>query len=356
MLIGVLLALVLGGSIAGVFAPPAAFADEPAPAPSDSPSAAPAPIPATPQPVQNPRWQGLSATTVRLSWDAPSDAADGTVYTAVAHVSGTGGGETGAGAGQVLTVRTASTSTVFTGVLPGSVLVPQVGDDARLAAGFIDVGPTWTQPPVAASAPRTVRLALVLPGGVPGLRVSWAVPASDGGTPVTGYRVRVTRSGAEVSSAERTVAAGTRSVTFADVDPGTGYLSTVVAITRVGDGTAAGSNLVDTGGTPSPSAIGGGGFTPVGIGSGGAAPGGTVPAGTVASAPAASNRAGSGTSGMNASGVDAAQVAAPRVQAEAAPFFAALASLPVLGLLGSVFAILLAGSVAILLVVRRFGL
>ncbi len=344
-----MLALVAGVSIAGVFAPLAAFADDPAPASSDPPSAAPAPTASVPLPVQNVRWQGLSATTVRLSWDAPSDVPVGTVYTAVARVSGSAGG-TGGGAGRVLTVRTTSTSAVFTGVRPGSVLVPQVGDDARLAAGFTDVGPTWTQPPVAASAPRTVRLALVLPGGVPGLRVSWAAPASNGGTPVIGYRIRVTRSGAEVSSAERIVAAGTRSVTFADVDPGTAYLSTVVAITRVGDGTAAGSNLVDTGGTPSPSAIGGAAGS-------GVVPVGTVPLGTVASAPAASNTPGEGISGANSSGTGTgAQVAAPRVQAETAPIAVSAAWLPVLSLLGSVFAILLAGAVAILLVVRRFGI
>ncbi len=69
--------------------------------------------------------------------------------------------------------------------------------------------------------------------------VGWAPPASDGGSPVTGYVVS-----ADPGSGPQTLAADARSHTFTGLERGTSYVFTVSAVNGAGQGPAATRTLV----------------------------------------------------------------------------------------------------------------
>jgi hypothetical protein len=100
---------------------------------------------------------------------------------------------------------------------------------------------TTTAAPTAPGAPRN--LSPVVGNGI--VSITWDAPASDGGSPITGYRVALTGG----ASASRGVSASTRSATF-DVAAGLSVRLTVTAVNAVGDGPVATSGPVTTAALP----------------------------------------------------------------------------------------------------------
>ena len=84
-----------------------------------------------------------------------------------------------------------------------------------------------------ATAP-SAPLAVVASGGNASVTVSWSVPASNGGSPITGYDVyRGTSAGGESATPVATNVAGT-SFTDTGVVNGTTYYYTVAAVNAAG--------------------------------------------------------------------------------------------------------------------------
>ena len=164
--------------------------------------------------------------SVTVRWSAP--ASDGgsplTGYTVQAFRGTTSTGTTAASAG--------ATSVVVTGLTNGTPYTFTV--TATNAAG--------TGSPSAASTavtPRTRPAAPVI--GTPIVRngsaaVRWSAPATDGGSPVTGYTVHTYQGGNEVGTTW--APAGATSVIVSGLDNGTAYTFAVTATNAVGTGTA----------------------------------------------------------------------------------------------------------------------
>jgi hypothetical protein len=87
------------------------------------------------------------------------------------------------------------------------------------------------------------------PGG--SVRVQWAAPASDGGSPVTGYQVAVTNGATLVTTVA--TAAGTTSAVVPGLVTGTAYTFTVSAVNAVGTG--GGASAVATADATAPTAV-----------------------------------------------------------------------------------------------------
>ena len=125
------------------------------------------------------------------------------------------------------------TSAVLAAATPNVVLDP-VGSPNRLA---------YVSPPVSLpSIPTDVRVnkSNATKSGF----IAWSPPATDGGSPITGYRV--TRNGTDsVGNGPQSVvvSAGTRTKSFTLLKPGGTYTMTVRAITAAGDGPAASGNI-----------------------------------------------------------------------------------------------------------------
>jgi hypothetical protein len=116
----------------------------------------------------------------------------------------------------------------------GSVTLPETlaaGTAFRLAVSFDDTPLMWDaatvrSPATAPAAPAAPTVAV----SDSSLQVTWKKPA-DGGSPITSYRVTLTRDGK--AQPARTVVAGRTTTTFLQLKPGK-YRATVVAVTMVG--------------------------------------------------------------------------------------------------------------------------
>jgi len=179
---------------------------------------------AGPQPVTPPTSPTITGGTAAdgsatVTWTPPADSATAppTGYVVTAQPSGQ----------RVMTAAIARDATI-TGLVNGTAY--------RLTVAA--TGVTGNSP---ASAPS----AELVPAGAPGrpslagsavrgdrsVSVSWTPPASDGGTPVTGYRITADPGGTSV-----TVDAATRTATVTGLRNGTEYGLRVTAVNRVGAG------------------------------------------------------------------------------------------------------------------------
>ncbi|MBW3087637.1 fibronectin type III domain-containing protein [Bifidobacterium sp. 82T24] len=178
-------------------------------------------------------------TDAKVSWKAP---AAGTYDSKVAKytivVSDKDGKQVA-----TKTVETADGKTEYTadfaGVAkPGSTLKATVtaidanGQQSAAVAADADL----TIPAVAPSAPQNVT---VKQAGAHELLVSWAKPASDGGSAITGYTVTLTpKTKARAAALTAKVDANTFQHVFTDLDPSTEYTATVTATNAIGSADA----------------------------------------------------------------------------------------------------------------------
>ncbi|WP_344229552.1 fibronectin type III domain-containing protein [Microbacterium binotii] len=195
---------------------------------------APVALPGVPRQVSA---VATSATAAQVSWQAP--ASDGGAAISAYDVVITRGGQS-APAQVVVTGTTA----IVSGLLPDTSYAVTVA--ARNSAGTGEASPqvTFTTPATvptatAPSAPGAPRLVASTARTV---SLTWDAPSSDGGSPITEYRVRVfggTQEGAVVP-AESTA------LTVANLIPDTEYVFTVEALNMVGVSPASGFSEVIT--------------------------------------------------------------------------------------------------------------
>ncbi|MGV9770278.1 fibronectin type III domain-containing protein, partial [Microbacterium sp. NPDC003461] len=227
-----------------------------------------------------------SATAVQVSWLAPLE--DGG-----AAITGYDVAVTRDGQPVTAQVTVSGTSAVVSGLLPDTEYAVTVAARNSAGAGTPSPGvlvstPAVVPPATVPTAPGAPRLVAATTDAI---SLTWDAPVSDGGSPITGYRVIV------VGGTQEGVGlpvSGT-SVTVEHLIPGTPYLFTVQAINAIGasaesEPSAIISTLVPGGGPEEPSTGGGdGGGSGGGAGGagGGGGSGGGGSGGSAASTPPA---------------------------------------------------------------------
>jgi predicted phage tail protein len=192
--------------------------------PSVEAKAVPATVPGAPA--------GLTATPgdgqVTLSWTAPASDGGSPVTGYNVYKGTKSGGETGPANGTLVT----ATGYKVTGLVNGTTYYFRV-----TAVNRVGEGPASAE---ASAIPVTMPGA---PGGLtvsPGdarVTLSWTAPASDGGSPVTGYNVYYATS-ADFTGAARIPRGTDTAVTLTGLVNGTTYYFRVTAVNRVGEGPA----------------------------------------------------------------------------------------------------------------------
>lgn len=214
-----------------------------------------------------------SATTAQVSWLAPLS--DGGAAITGYDVVVTRGGQP-----VTASVAVTGTSAVVSGLLPDTSYVVSVVARNSAGAGAPSAGVALTTPAVVptATVPGVPGEPQLVSATTDAISLRWDAPASDGGSPITGYRLVVVGGTQEGVG----VLVESTSYTVANLIPGTPYLFTVQAINAIGaseesapsavittamsggDGSG-GPDLPSTGGDPDPGAgsgSGSGGSTP----------------------------------------------------------------------------------------------
>ena len=145
------------------------------------------------------------STTIRLSWAAPTDIGSSAITGYRIEVSNDGGVNWGD-----LTANTNSTVTTYrhTGLQPGSTRHYRVSAINAAGTGSpsgMEMGGTEATVP---GAPTNL---VAIASGQSQLNLSWNAPGSDGGSPITGYRIEVSENGGSAWSTlvENTLLTGT---------------------------------------------------------------------------------------------------------------------------------------------------
>ncbi|PRY12163.1 fibronectin type III domain-containing protein [Kineococcus rhizosphaerae] len=181
--------------------------------------------------------QAGTTQTATLSWAPP--ASDGGSAVTGYQVSRNGTDTNGTGPWSTTVSATARTFS-FGSLAYGSsytftvAALNAVGTGTSTSAAPVTITRPATTVP---GAPTTVSAAQV--GTSQSATLSWAPPASDGGSAITGYRV--SRNGTDTNGTgpwSTTVSAATRSFTFGALAYGSSYTFTVAAINAVGTGTS----------------------------------------------------------------------------------------------------------------------
>ncbi|MFL5641810.1 MAG: FG-GAP-like repeat-containing protein [Chloroflexota bacterium] len=213
--------------------PTAVVTPKPTAIPTPTPTPVPTPTPQLPSAPRNLTSSPNLAAGVGLTWAEPT-------------IQGTGGvsgyriyrSADGASWGSLATVGTVLTFTDTT-----------VPNGARFSYSVAALGPFGEGPRSSAVvAQRAVppgtptTLTATTAAGKTGIALSWKAPTSDGGSPVTGYRIyRGTASGSEAFLVS--VGATTTSFTDASVGHKIRYYYRLTAVNAVGEGAAAAANV-----------------------------------------------------------------------------------------------------------------
>jgi hypothetical protein len=186
---------------------------------------APAPVvPGTPTAVK--ATAGLGSATVE--WTAPSGGSEPTSYLVTGYVGGV------AKVTKTLSGAPPATATTLTGLTSGSSYTFTVKASNQAGAGT-ESQPSNAVTPSAASVPGA-------PAGVGAVAgngdatVTWAAPAGDGGSTITGYKVIPVEGSQELVATN--AGAGTTSVTVSGLANGTNYSFKVAAVNGAGQGPA----------------------------------------------------------------------------------------------------------------------
>ena len=150
------------------------------------------------------------------------------------------------GSGSWVTLGSAARSYRFAGLLGATTYGVTVRAVNRVGVGPATVRSYRTDPPVRPWAPRIATASSGTTGGAVNAKARWSAPTSNGGAPITAYRVyalRMSPTGTVLWKTYRTVAASSRSYLF--TLPKGAFRFQVVAMNKVGASkSSARSNLV----------------------------------------------------------------------------------------------------------------
>jgi hypothetical protein len=135
--------------------------------------------------------------------------------------------------GLITTFNTTNTTYTFNGLQQATTYTMTVKANNLRGASAGSV--VYTTPAGAASAPRNL---VVVPLGT-GAQLSWRVPETDGGTPITSYKITTVP-----TTSATTTTASERYAIITGLSPNTSYQIRVVAVNEKGDGAPATSNIV----------------------------------------------------------------------------------------------------------------
>ncbi|OOB92228.1 S8 family serine peptidase [Rathayibacter sp. VKM Ac-2630] len=192
---------------------------------------------------------GTADRTATLTWAPPTS--DGGSPVTGYRVSRTGTDAAGNGPWSTVVPATAR-SQRFTDLAAGSSYELSVRAINAVGSGATGSAAVTVPRVTVPGAPTAVTA--IANAGARSATVSWSPPASDGGSPVTGYRVA--RDGTDASGAgpwSTVLPSSARSQTFTDLRTDAGYAFTVQAVTAIGTGPGATVRLAPS--TPLTSAV-----------------------------------------------------------------------------------------------------
>jgi fibronectin type 3 domain-containing protein len=184
--------------------------------------------PTAPQPPSAPT--GVTATagfgSATVSWTAPSSGGSPTSYRITPYLEGT------AQTAKTISGEPPATTTTVSGLSAGASYTFVVS-----AANAVGTGPdsepsaaVTPLPPQSPGAPTAVSATAKSSGAL----VSWSAPASDGGSPITGYRITPYKGTAAQTPTTTSSAAPSASV--GGLEDGTAYTFKVAAVNAIGSG------------------------------------------------------------------------------------------------------------------------
>jgi hypothetical protein len=198
----------------------------------------PATVPGAPTAVTGTRGD----TTVALTWVAPNNGGSPiTGYNVEVRIGTT--------VVRTVALTTAATSTTITGLNNGTAYNFRVQAVNAVGVGALSAASAAVTPATVPGAPQIGTASSGAAGGAVNATATWAAPASNGGSAITGYRVTALQMDADGTTVvgsptqSAVLAAGARSFVFAL--PAGNYRFQVVAINAVGTSAASErSNLV----------------------------------------------------------------------------------------------------------------